>query len=70
LPPADASASPLLALNKRFAENTNALFRFSKGHGGLACQACHGSTHAIWPNVTDGANDNVAANSFRATLAP
>jgi hypothetical protein len=62
---ADASASPLLALNKRFAENTNALFRFSKGHGGLACQACHGSTHAIWPNVTAGANDNVAATQLQ-----
>jgi hypothetical protein len=58
---ADASASPLLALNTRFAEDTNALFRFSKGHGGIACQACHGSTHAIWPNAADSANDNDAA---------
>jgi hypothetical protein len=68
---ADASASPLLALNKRFAENTNALFRFSKGHGGLACQACHGSTHAIWPNAADSANDNDAAEllqGFAGTL--
>ena len=57
----DASASPLLAANKRFAEEDGALFRNSKGHGGLACEACHGSTHAIWPNEDAGANDNIAA---------
>ncbi len=57
----DASASPLLATNKRFAENTDTLFRFSKGHGGIACENCHGSTHAIWPNADTAANDNLAA---------
>jgi hypothetical protein len=57
----DSSASPLLTVNKRFAEQDDTLFRNSKGHGGLACEACHGSTHAIWPNADDAANDNVAA---------
>jgi hypothetical protein len=57
----DASASPLLAANKRFSEEDNTLFRNSKGHGGLACEACHGSTHAIWPNADAAANDNIAA---------
>ena len=57
----DASASPLLATNTRFAENANTLFRFSKGHGGIACESCHGSTHAIWPNANAAANDNLAA---------
>ncbi len=57
----DASASPLLAVNNRFAEQDNSLFRNSKGHGGLACEACHGSTHAIWPNADANANDNIAA---------
>ncbi len=33
------------------------LFRFSAGHGGLQCEACHGSTHAIFPSTH--ANDNV-----------
>lgn len=33
------------------------LYRFSDGHGGLQCSACHGSPHAIYP--TDFANDNV-----------
>jgi len=51
--------------NRRFATNTNtplpglSLFRFSKGHGGLYCSACHGSTHAEFPSAF--ANDNVAS---------
>jgi hypothetical protein len=61
----DASASPLLALNTRFAEDTDTLFRFSKGHGGIACENCHGSTHAIWPNDTNAANDNEAAKNLQ-----
>ena len=61
----DGSASPLLATNKRFAENTNTLFRFSKGHGNLACESCHGSTHAIWPNDDPAANDNIAATRLQ-----
>jgi hypothetical protein len=66
----DASASPLLATNKRFAENTDTLFRFSKGHGGLACEACHGSTHAIWPNEDPAANDNIAATQLQGHDGP
>jgi hypothetical protein len=33
------------------------LYRYSSGHGGLQCEACHGSTHAIFP--TPVVNDNV-----------
>ena len=58
----DASASPILATNKRFAEEPGKLYRKSKGHGGLACEACHGSTHAIW---SANANDNVAATQLQ-----
>lgn len=29
----------------------NALYRNSKGHGGLYCEACHDSTHAIAPST-------------------
>jgi hypothetical protein len=61
----DDSASPLLATNRRFAENPNTLFRFSKGHGDLACESCHGSTHAIWPNEDPAANDNIAATQLQ-----
>lgn len=42
-------------LDGRFATNPNtpltgvSLYRYSKGHGDLQCEACHGSTHAIYP---------------------
>jgi cytochrome c553 len=63
--PADPAASPTKAVNKRFAENDGKLFRFSKGHSGVACEGCHNSTHAIWPNPVDLHNDNVAAKQLQ-----
>ena len=50
-------------LNGTFATNADtpmagkSLYRFSKGHGGLQCEACHGSTHAEYPSSHR--NDNV-----------
>ncbi|PVV22479.1 MAG: cytochrome C [gamma proteobacterium symbiont of Ctena orbiculata] len=55
------TATPRVASNKRFAENSDTLYRNSLGHGGVACEGCHGSTHAIWPNPVATANDNLAA---------
>jgi hypothetical protein len=59
----DPNAKPIVATNRRFAENVisgkQVLYRLSKGHGGVTCEACHGSTHAEWPNPTPAANDNV-----------
>jgi len=58
-----------VAVNERFATNTNApgeglsLFRFSRGHGGLYCAACHGSTHAEFPSAFT--NDNVSSIQFQ-----
>lgn len=46
----------------RFATNANVpsqgynLYRFSKGHGGLQCEACHGSTHAEYTSSHDADN--------------
>jgi hypothetical protein len=51
------------ALDTRFATTPNvpaqgkSLYRFSAGHGGLQCEACHGATHAVYP--TSQPNDNV-----------
>ncbi len=42
-----------------FAENTGRLYRFSRGHGGIYCQACHGSQHAIAPSSEP--RDNIQA---------
>jgi hypothetical protein len=53
----------------RFATNPNvpangySLFRFSKGHGDLQCEACHGSTHAEYPSSHE--NDNVLSVSLQ-----
>lgn len=41
----------------QFAENPNTLYRNSTGHGGMYCEACHGSPHAILPTIE--ANDNI-----------
>lgn len=39
-----------------------AVFREGKdSHGNVACGACHGAAHAIWPNRDPKANDNVTA---------
>lgn len=60
--PNDPAASPFKSPTSRFAENPNTLFRFSKGHGGVACEGCHGSTHAIWPaDDTLNPNDNLVS---------
>ena len=69
----DTTAKPIVAVNRRFAENqvsdTNGtrqvLYRLSKGHKGVFCEACHGSTHAIWPDANPNANDNVAASQLQ-----
>jgi hypothetical protein len=52
-----------VAVDLTFATNDNtplsglSLYRFSSGHGGLQCAACHGSTHAVFPSSHD--NDNL-----------
>ncbi len=65
----DANVKPIVAVNRRFSENQNTgkqvLYRLSKGHGGIFCEGCHGSTHAEWPNSVPSANDNVAATQLQ-----
>jgi len=52
-----------IAVNQTFATKSNtplpdiSLYRFSAGHGGLQCSACHGSTHAEFPATHR--NDNI-----------
>ena len=62
------------APGSRFAENqgknangqtVDVLYRLSKGHGGIKCEGCHNSTHAIWPNANPFANDNIAAEQLQ-----
>ncbi len=57
------------AVDQTFATSVDApapglsLFRFSTGHGGLQCEACHGSTHAIFPSRE--ANDNIQSEQLQ-----
>jgi Big-like domain-containing protein/PKD domain-containing protein len=59
----DTSGSPRVAVNQTFATQPNtpatgiSLYRFSAGHGGLQCAACHGSTHAEY--TASHPNDNL-----------
>lgn len=59
----DAPGHERVAVNATFATNSNTpatgldLYRFSTGHGGLQCEACHGSTHAEYPSSHT--NDNL-----------
>ena len=60
----DPAATPIEAATSAFAEDES-LFRLSKGHGGVMCEACHGSTHAIWPVKNPLSNDSVTAEQLQ-----
>ena len=69
-----ANATPIVATNRRFAENQvvvagqptkEVLYRYSKGHGGVFCQGCHGATHAEFANASANANDNIASTQIQ-----
>ncbi|MBI5506674.1 MAG: hypothetical protein HY899_17945 [Deltaproteobacteria bacterium] len=64
-----ADGSVRQAVDATFATNNNtpaaglSLYRFSTGHGGLQCSACHGSTHAEFPSSHD--NDNIQSQTLQ-----
>jgi hypothetical protein len=71
----DAAGKLVQPADTRFATNPNtpaagfSLFRFSKGHGGLQCEACHGATHAEYPSSH--LNDNlqsIALQGYAGTV--
>ncbi|MBL9137754.1 MAG: immunoglobulin domain-containing protein [Verrucomicrobiales bacterium] len=59
----ETNGTERVAVDSTFATNPNtpasgiSLYRFSVGHGGLQCSACHGSTHAEFPATHR--NDNL-----------
>ena len=65
----DTDGQPRVAVDATFATNPDVpapgfdLYRFSYGHGGLACEACHGSTHAEFPSHEG--NDNLLAEDHQ-----
>jgi len=71
----DASGNLVKPADTRFATNANVpaagfnLFRFSKGHGGMQCESCHGATHAEYPSSDT--NDNlqsIALQGYAGTV--
>ncbi len=53
----ESGTTERVAVNNTFAHPASTLYRFSEGHGGLQCSACHGSPHAIFPSSHG--NDNL-----------
>lgn len=73
---ADRSRTPWVTLpqcgasichGSAFAENAGQLYRNSTGHGGLYCEACHNSTHAILPSREAKDNQQVVALQGQAS---
>jgi hypothetical protein len=52
----------------QYAENPGTLYRNSTGHGGLYCEACHGSPHAILPSTQP--NDNIQNIALQGYAGP
>ncbi len=65
----ETNGLPRVPVNTTFATTPNtpagglSLYRFSYGHGGLQCSACHGSTHAEFPSTHR--NDNLRNASIQ-----
>ncbi|WKJ91974.1 hypothetical protein QZJ86_07485 [Methylomonas montana] len=72
----DANGKAIVPTDHTFATNANTpvpglnLYRFSKGHGGLQCEACHGSTHAEYPSTHADENlQSIAVQGHAGTVA-
>lgn len=72
----DANGNAIVPSDHTFATNANTpapglnLYRFSKGHGGLQCEACHGSTHAEYPSTHADENlQSIAVQGHAGTVA-
>ena len=70
----DVNGLPKISTDHTFATNANTpvpglnLYRFSTGHGGLQCEACHGATHAEYPSTH--ADDNTQSIAVQGHTGP
>lgn len=72
----NASGVGIVPTDHTFATNANTpasglnLYRFSTGHGGLQCEACHGATHAIYPSShADDNTQSIAVQGHAGTVS-
>ena len=70
------SKALIVPVDTTFATNANKpvtdlnLYRFSTGHGGLQCEACHGSTHAEYPSKhVDDNTQSIAVQGHEGPVA-
>ena len=73
------NGKPIVPADRTFATNADKpailglhpnLYRFSTGHGGLQCEACHGSTHAEYPSLhSDDNTQSIAVQGHSGTVA-
>jgi hypothetical protein len=59
-------ADDMFATNPDNPTNGASLYRFSVGHGGLQCAACHGATHAEYPSSHP--NDNLSSSHIQGHI--
>ncbi len=70
----DTNGVAIIPTDHTFATNANTpvpglnLYRFSKGHGGLQCEACHGATHAEYPSSH--AEENLQSLALQGHAGP
>ena len=70
----DTNGKPKAWTDARFATNANtpatgfSLYRFSKGHGNLQCESCHGAAHAEYPSTH--AQDNALSIGLQGHAGP
>jgi hypothetical protein len=70
----DINGLPIVPTDHTFATNANTpvaglnLYRFSTGHGGLQCEACHGATHAEYPS--NHVDDNIQSLAIQGHAGP
>ncbi|MGZ8226922.1 MAG: Ig-like domain-containing protein [Methylococcaceae bacterium] len=70
----DANGVAIVPADHTFATNADTpvpglnLYRFSTGHGGLQCEACHGSTHAEYPSTH--VDENVQSIAVQGHAGP
>jgi len=62
------AASDIFATNPNVPVAGSSLFRYSSGHGGLQCEACHGATHAEYPSSE--INDNLQSLTLQGHTGP
>ncbi|HIP19884.1 MAG TPA: hypothetical protein EYG70_02030, partial [Sulfurimonas sp.] len=48
--------------------NKYSLYRYSKGHGDIACQSCHESTHGLYSTRYDGKERSVDVTTHEQAL--